>query len=120
MGAVCFRTNDRLGEVHAFIERAQIDSVPFFDVSGTANRLNSLLRENVLSVDKDERRILAERLLGVLEARKSEADADDFSRMAWLALNIGQKARAEQFVDLGLAGDPMNQHCLSLQERLRR
>jgi hypothetical protein len=120
MGAVCFRTNDRLGEVHAFIERAQIDSVPFFDVSGTANRLNSLLRENALSVDKDERRILAERLLGVLEARRSEADADDFSRMAWLALNIGQKARAKQFVELGLAGDSMNQHCLSLQERLQR
>jgi hypothetical protein len=120
MGAICFRTNDRLGEVHASIERAQIDLVPFYDVSGTANRLNSLLRENALSVDKDERRILAERLLGVLEARKSEADADDFSRMAWLALNIGQKARAKEFVDLGLAGDPTNQHCLSLQERLQR
>lgn len=120
MGAVCFRTNDRLGEVHAFVERAQIDSVPFFDVSGTANRLNSLLRENALSVDKDERRILAERLLGVLEARKNEADADDFSRMAWLALNIGQKARAKHFVELGLAGDSTNQHCLSLQERLQR
>ena len=82
--------------------------------------MNSLLRENALSVDKDERRILAERLLGVLEARKGEADADDFSRMAWLAMNMGQKARAKVFVDLGLAGDPMNPYCLSLRERLER
>ena len=120
MGAACYRTNDRLGEVHAFIERAQIGSVPFYDVSSTANRLNSLLRENALSVDKDERRILAERLLGVLEVRKSEAYADDFSRMAWLALNMGQEARAKVFVDLGLVCDPMNPYCLSLQERLAR
>lgn len=120
LGAVCYRTGDRLGEVHAFIERAQIDSVPFHDISGTANRLNSVLRENALTVDKDERRILAERLLGVLEARKGEADADDFSRMAWLALNMGQKSRAEIFVNSGLAIDPYNVHCLSLRDRLQR
>lgn len=120
LGAVCHHTNDLLGEVHAFIERAQFDSVPYYDISGTANRLNSVLRENLLSVDRDERGILAERLLGVMEARKNEADANDYSRMAWLAMNIGQKPRAKGLVELGLAIDPGNLHCLSLNDRLQR
>lgn len=120
MGTVCHRINDRLGEVHALIERAQFDSVPFYDISGTANRLNSVLRENALSVDRDERSILAERLLAVMEARKAEADASDYSRMAWLAMNIGQKERAKALVELGLKMDPSNLHCLSLKERLQR
>lgn len=120
LAAVCYQTKDLLGEVHAFIERAQFHSVPFYDISGTANRLNSAFRENALNMDSDERRILAERLLGFMEMRQNEAEGNDFSRMAWLALNMGQKGRAEAFVEIGLDKEPANDYCLSLKAKLQR
>lgn len=118
LGQACYRTGDKLGEIHAFIERAQLASVPFCDISSTANRLNAMLREHELSVDKDEKRHLAQRLLVVLDNRRSEASADDFSRMAWLALHTDQQSKAIEFTKLGLKTDPDNPHCRGLSERL--
>ena len=109
---------DELGEIHAFSERAQLASIPFYDVSSTANRLNALLREHELDVDKEEKRHLAQRLLVVLEARRSEATADDFSRMAWLALHTEQQLKAGEFTRAGLQLEPDNPHCVGLKERL--
>ena len=118
LGNACYRTGDRLGEVHAFIERAQLASVPYYDISSTANRLNALLREHGLDVDKEEKRHLAQRLLSVLEARMDEANADDLSRMAWLALHTDQQFKAIEFTRAGLKVQPDNPHCLGLNERL--
>jgi hypothetical protein len=118
LGHACYRTADKLGEIHAFIERAQLAAVPFYDVSSTANRLNALLREHELGFDKEEKQNLAQRLLSVLEARRGEATADDLSRMAWLALHTDQQLRAIDFTRAGLLLEPNNPHCLGLQERL--
>lgn len=118
LGHACYRTGDKLGEIHSFIERAQLASVPFYDVSSTANRLNALLRENELEVDKEEKRLLAQRLLIVLEGRRGEATAADLSRMAWLALHTGQKTKAMEFTRAGLQVDPDNPHCIGLKELL--
>ncbi|MBH2011116.1 MAG: hypothetical protein I8H71_15580 [Xanthomonadaceae bacterium] len=118
LGQACYRTGDKLGEIHSFIERAQLASVSFYDISSTANRLNSLLRENELDVDKDEKRNLAQRLLGVLEVRIGEATAGDYSRMAWLALHTDQQFKAIEFTRAGLELDPDNQYCNALKERL--
>lgn len=115
---VCYRTNDGLGEIHAFIERAQLADVPFYDVSNSANRLNQLLRTHGLDVDKDEKQALASRLLAVMENRKSEADADDFSRMAWLAIHLGREADARIYTRAGLALDADSFHCGKLAARL--
>lgn len=118
LGHACYRLADKLGEIHAFIERAQLSSVPFYDVSNTANRLNALLREQELDVDKEEKRHLAQRLLVVLEGRRSEATADDLSRMAWLALHTDQLLKAGEFASAGLQLEPGNPHCIGLKERL--
>lgn len=118
LGQACFRTGDKLGEIHAFIERAQLASVSFYDISNSANRLNSLLREQDLDVEKEEKRHLAQRLLAVLEERASEASADDFSRMAWLALHTDQRGKAIEFAQRGLQLDQENPHCLGLRTRL--
>jgi hypothetical protein len=56
LGHACYQTGDALGEIHAYIERAQFLSVPFYDVSNTGNRLNELLRFNALGIDRDQRR----------------------------------------------------------------
>jgi len=118
LGHACYRTGDPLGEVHAFIERAQISSVPFYDVSNTANRLNELLRSHELEIDREEKRALARRIALALENRRDEASADDFSRMAWLAIHLGQETKARQYADAGLEKDPDNHHCGKIIERL--
>ena len=51
LGHACYRTGDALGEVHAFIERAQVREVPFYDLSNTANKLNQLLHEQGFQID---------------------------------------------------------------------
>jgi len=113
----CYQTGNTLGEIHAFIERAQVSSVPFNDISNTANRLNHLLREK-LGIAKDEKRALALRLIPVLDRRRSEAEPDDLSRMAWLAIHTGQEHKARDYAEAGLAIDPDNIHCQNLIERL--
>ena len=118
LGHACYRTGDTLSEIHAFIERARIGSVPFYDISNTANRLNRLLHGHGLELDKDEKRVLAQRLVSVLEKRRNEASADDLSRMAWLALRIGQEAKAREYTEAGLAMEPENYHCRRIAERL--
>ncbi|HWX01379.1 hypothetical protein [Collimonas sp.] len=118
LGQACFKTGDRLGEIHAFIERAQLASVAYYDISNTANRLNAMLRESALAVDKEERQHLALRLLSVLESRKIEAGAGDFSRMAWLALRTDQQSKAIEFTRAGLQLEPDNLYCLGLKDKL--
>ncbi|HEY6340095.1 MAG TPA: NB-ARC domain-containing protein [Bryobacteraceae bacterium] len=116
LGHACYQTGDDLGEVHAFIERAQIKSVPFYDISNSANRLNELLRKRRLAIDSNEKKALAQRIASVLERRRDEASADDFSRMAWLALHLGQEARAREYAQAGLVLDPQNYHCRKMLE----
>lgn len=118
LGHACYQTGDALGEVHAFIERAQYSEVPFYDLSNTASRLNSFLREHVQEVELEQKRDLARRILSVLNARRSEASADDFSRMAWLAINSGQETVAREYVEAGLAIDRSNYHIVKLSQRL--
>lgn len=114
----CHLEKDALGEIHAFIERSQISSVPFYDLANTANRLNALLKEHQLDLQKDEKGILANRLLVVLDQRQNEANADDYSRMAWLALHLKREDKARSYVERGLALNPDNLYCKKLSEKL--
>ena len=92
--------------------------MPFYEVSNAANRLNHYLSINKLSMEDEKKIELVQPLLNVLEKRRNEAKADDFSRMAWLALNINQDTKAREYVDLGLESEPENYNCLRLKERL--
>ncbi len=114
-----FQTGDKLGEINARIERAQISTVSFYDISNTANRLNRLLHEGALEVDKEEKHQLAKPLADVLDRRKNEADADDFSRMAWLNWHLGLEQIAQEYAERGLKIDPENLHCKKILERLK-
>jgi NB-ARC domain-containing protein len=114
LGHACYQTGDALGEVHAFIERAQVCEVPFHDLSNTANRLNQFLRDHGLEIDKEQKRDLAGRISAVLDARRGEAAAGDLSRMAWLAIQLGQKSTARDYVKAGLEMDPDNNHLIKL------
>ena len=104
-----------LGEIHAYVERAQFKEVPFYDLSNTANLLNR--KYNELNLEEGKLQI-TQRLLNVMEARCKEANADDCSKMAWLALHLGMQNKAEEFTSKGLEIDPTNLHCLNIVDRL--
>lgn len=118
LGTMYFQQNRLLEGIHAFIERAQLQAVPFFDVSATANRLNGLFRNASFGATKDEKRVLATRILEAMQKRKKEATADDLSRMAWLAMNSEQFDIARSLAEDGLRLDASNVHCLNVVSRL--
>jgi hypothetical protein len=106
------------GEVHALIELSEQPSAPFAEISNTANRFNALLRDEALDIDRDEKRILAQRLRDVMVKRLREADATDCSRLAWLCVHLDELDAARAYVERGLERDPANTHCLRLADRL--
>ena len=118
LARACFQTGDALGEVHAYIERAQVSDVPFYELSNTTNKLNQFFSEHRFEIQNEQRRDLAIRMLSVLNTRRAEAKADDFSRMAWLAINSGQEALAREYVEAGHAEDPINPHIINLRQKL--
>ena len=112
----CFKTGDLLGDVHAFVQRSKISSVPFADLTNTARLFNDLTRKNILGAGFDEKRALGEELLQVMRGRLQEAKADDFAQMAWLALRLKDYPLATDFVRRGLALDNENSYLLKLAE----
>ena len=117
LGHACYQTGDALGEVHAFIERAQVSVLPFHDLSNTANRLNLFLRDSGLDIDHEQKRDIATRILSVLDLRIEEAVGDDLSRMAWLAIHSGREVDARRYIKAGLEIDSDNHHLHKLAQR---
>lgn len=91
------------------------------------NRINNLPREDrdgasrggKLAVERDERRIIVERVLGVFAPYQSNADGTIISRMAWLYCNIENDSKAKEIVREGLRRYPDNDHFLRFADRLR-
>jgi hypothetical protein len=80
--------------------------------------LNLFLRKHGFEIDKAQKMDLARRMLGVLWERRNEAGAGDFSRMAWLAIHLGQESVARDHVRLGMEMDSDNEHLLNLARHL--
>jgi hypothetical protein len=118
LAQACYYTNDPLGEIHAWIERAPVWEVPFHKLANTANKLNGFLREHGVEIDRDQKRDLAGRLLSALADRRDEARGDDLGQMAWLAIQLGRESEAREFVEAGLAMSPSNLHLQRLAFRL--
>lgn len=117
LAAICQRTGDVLGELHALVELSSRADAEFDDISNAANRLNHLLAEKRAALDSEEKQILVRRLAAAMEARSQEASATDLSRLAWLYLHLKDTAKAQAHVKRGLALDPENEHCQRLAER---
>jgi hypothetical protein len=114
---LCERTNDFVGAVHALVEMCQHADVPYFVVSNAANKFNGLFRSGSLRLDTEEKRILIRRLAKVMSDRISEADADDYSRLAWLNLHLNDERRARELTEGGLRLDGENSHLKRLAEK---
>ena len=116
LAIACFKIGDHLGEVHSFVERAHNLEIPFNELSSTANKINGLIVTS--EIDKEHKRDLSRRVLKLMEEREAEAEADDFARMAWLALSLGDDSRARTFVSKGSILDKSNYHIGNLRIRL--
>lgn len=113
------RERDASAEVHALVELAQQDGLEYVDISRVANRVNGLLKAEPRAIDSDEKRILVRRLVDVMASRASEASATDLSRLAWLCVHVRDVDAAARFVQRGLKDEPVNEHLLKLDRRLR-
>ena len=118
LAQACYYTNDRLGEIHAWIELANVCHVPFHKLANTADKLNTFLKELGLEIDKDQKRDLAGRLLSAMAVRREEARSQDLGNMAWLAIHLGQESDARDYVSTGLAMEPRNFHLQRMATRL--
>ena len=67
---------------------------------------------------KEIKQSFVESVIKVMEKRQSEADANDYSRLAWLYLNINNEVKALYYADKGLELSPGNSHCQRLHDRL--
>ena len=120
LASLCQKTQDWSGEVHARIEMSKLPSTSFYVISNTANRLNELFREEHQLFETQEKRIVVEALVNTMEERIKEANANDFSRLAWLCLHLRDEEKAMSFTNMGLKLDPDNIYCQSLLAKLEK
>ena len=118
LSKICEERKEYFEYIHTLVELSKLESVYFWKLSNMANKINKLLHEGQLDMNKNEKISLIKELLAIFEKRQNEADANDFSRMAWLALHIQQETKARQYTEQGLKHDPENQHCLKLKNTL--
>lgn len=119
LGTISYKLGDSLGEVHADIEKANVVDVPYWEISRTANELNAFLREYGTEIDRENKVMLAERILSVMYERRAEASAGDYSRIAWLCIHLKRIEQAKSSVLSGLELDPANPHLTALEKRLK-
>jgi tetratricopeptide (TPR) repeat protein len=110
---------DTLGEIHARVELAEAPDSSYDDASYAANLLNSFLASGALRLDADEKRVLAARIRGQLEAGASSATATDLSRLAWLCIHLRDQEAARTYTRMGLERQPNNEYCQALAKRLK-
>ena len=113
------RNQLRFDEIHGLVKLASLSDADFREISDAANRVNTVFRDDKALVDIEERRIIARRLTELMESRiRSAGNADDYSRLAWLYLNLNDAKAALARVEDGLAMDSGNEHLCSLARRL--
>jgi hypothetical protein len=117
---LCQKNQDWSAEIHARVEMSKLPSTPFYVISNTANRMNQLFSQEHQSFEMEEKRIIVEGLIETMENRISEADANDFSRLAWLCLHLKNEEKAGYFTQRGLAAEPDNIYCQRLLTKLRK
>lgn len=112
---------DHFAEIHALIEASQHAKIEFSELSNVVNKVNHMLSIHELTLENWAiKKELLSKLFEVIWNRKSEADATDYSRMAWLALHLQNYDSASELTELGLSSDPENVYCLKLKDKLEK
>jgi hypothetical protein len=117
LAILCRRTEDWLGEIHAVVEAAAEPQATVRTMSNAINRLNLIFKTHAV-LDSHEKEALLRRVLDAIQPRLNEADATDYSRLAWLALHLGDEALARRYTSQGLRSDGYHDHCVKLARKL--
>jgi len=93
--------------ITAQVHIAELPGADMPIISAVVNTFNSVSRH----LDSEQRSRFALRLANVMELKTADADATDYSRLAWLLNSAGQTDRALEIIDRGLQLDPNNEYC---------
>lgn len=118
--SLCREMGDWEGESAAIASVVQNRYTPYEQISRYAQRITEYYysHEAVIGTGREIKRSFVEAVIKAMEKRQSEADANDFSRLAWLYLNLDNEVMALHFADKGLELNPSNFHCRNLHDRL--
>lgn len=112
------KAENKIEELHCLSELCNLKSIDIQLLSDSANRVNSLLFNNKLLMDTDEKRILIKDIADKFYKRLNETDSDDCSRLGWLYMNMNDEDMAKKVCQIGLKKDPYNYHCQKLISRI--
>lgn len=118
MAGLSRRDGDYASELHALVEVCENTTADLSDVSWAARAVNTVMAQDSGTFDYELRQRLLQRVIAAMEDRKTEATADDFSRLAWLYVYLDDRSSAKRYAEQGLVEDPTNEHCLKLVSRL--
>lgn len=113
------RNHLRFDEIHGLVQLSLLAECDFQDISECANRINAVFRDEKDLIDQEERKIITRRLADVMRSRiERDGTAIDYSRLAWLYMNINDEGAAEECVLEGLNLESANEHLCALARRL--
>lgn len=108
---------DYLGTANACVEQALVECTDIETISSCSNNFNALLKRHYLTLDNDDKLVLAQKLISAFENKLDNANADDLSRLAWLCIHCKEEEKAKKYAEDGLKIDGSNNHCSKLIER---
>ena len=109
---------DWVGESSALLEIVSMPIVPYDDISYAAYRINKYYSDHFEDKDISKNQLII-MVMSKMEKRINEANAADYSRLAWLCLNMQDESRALKYAKIGLDLDEANIHCKRLVEKLQ-
>jgi hypothetical protein len=115
---LCRRADDHAGEYQALVQACAVPEADLDTISSAANRINSLLYNNRMEFDQDQR-IALRGVVRAFEARLQRAVPDDLSRLAWLYLQLHEDDAARRLVRRAIEKYPEHEHLERLAARLR-
>lgn len=103
--------------IHAMSQNTYIAFSALSECANELNRLHKIIIQYHESLT-EEWKYIAKKLIEILSVRESEASATDFSRIAWLSINIGDTQSGIEYAEKGLHVDPNNEYCQSIRDKL--
>jgi hypothetical protein len=111
------RSGNVVGAAGAFVRAFDVHNAPVHEISTMANWLNGK-HEEIATMDPADKASIFGSLARLMEGRLAQASATDLSRLVWLHLHAGDRDRALQIAEFGLARDPESIHCKRLVDQL--
>ncbi len=110
---------DSPAALDAWVQRAVHRDSPIEDVTFAANKVNGWFASSRVVLDPQQRRLLVEPLIAVMERREKELDAIAMSRLGWLYANIKDPENAISAARRGLERDPTSENCLGILKNVK-